>query len=64
MGKYDGKKDLGIYDILYLYVDDMPGCHSCRHEKDFDTENEPCKSCYGLSKFIKKGDTEEEKNAN
>ena len=52
MGIYDGKKDRGIYDNFN--VDDLPGCHSCIHEKDFDTDKEPCKYCYGLSMYTKK----------
>jgi hypothetical protein len=34
--------------------DEMEGCHSCKHNENFNTEKEPCKSCYGLSKYTKK----------
>ena len=32
-------------------VENIPGCHSCQHEKQFNTEREPCKSCFGLSHY-------------
>lgn len=35
-------------------ADKMEGCHSCKYGDEFDTEKEPCKYCYGLSKYTKK----------
>lgn len=33
---------------------EMEGCHSCKYGDEFDIEKEPCKHCYGLSKYTKK----------
>ena len=37
-------------------LEEMQGCHSCVNEKDFDTEKEPCKSCYGFSHYENKNE--------
>ena len=34
--------------------DEMEGCHNCKHNEKFNTEKEPCKYCYGLSKYTRK----------
>ena len=38
----------------------IPGCHSCKYEEEFDTEREPCKSCYGLSHYENRFEEEED----
>lgn len=35
-------------------ADEMEGCHSCKYGENFDTEKEPCKYCYGLSRYTRK----------
>lgn len=35
-------------------AEEMEGCHSCKYGENFDTEKEPCKYCYGLSRYTKK----------
>ncbi len=40
-------------------LEEMQGCHSCINEKDFDTEKEPCKSCYGFSHYENKDKVKE-----